>query len=49
MRKKDIYLLTLIVLILFFWVGYYFYVEYKPVVYKNGTFVELIKTEEVCA
>ena len=41
MRKKDIYLLTLIVLILFFWVGYYFYMEYKPVVYKNGTFVEL--------
>jgi hypothetical protein len=49
MRKKDIYLLTLILLILFFWVGYYFYMEYKPVVYKNGTFVEMVKDEDLLA
>ena len=49
MRKKDIYLLTSILLILFFWVGYYFYMEYKPVVYKNGTFVEMVKDEDLLA
>lgn len=41
MRKNYVYAITLILLSLFLWAGYYLYLEYKPVVYQNGTFVEL--------
>lgn len=41
MRKNYVYAITLVLLSLVLWVGYYLYLEYKPVVYKNGTFVEV--------
>lgn len=41
MRKNYVYAITLILLSLFLWAGYYLYLEYRPVVYKNGTLVEL--------
>ncbi len=41
MRRNYIYAITLMVLTLFIWVGYYLYLEYRPVTYKNGTLVEL--------
>ena len=41
MRKNYVYAITLILLSIFLWLGYYLYLESKPVVYKNGTFVEL--------
>ncbi len=41
MRKKYVYAITLILLSILLWTGYYLYVELKPMVYENGTFVEL--------
>lgn len=41
MRKNYVYAITLLLLSLILWTGYYLYLEYKPVSYKNGTFVEL--------
>jgi hypothetical protein len=41
MRKNYVYAITLVLLSVFLWLGYYLYLESKPVVYKNGTFVEL--------
>ncbi len=41
MRKNYVYAITLILLTLFAWLGYYLYLEYRPVSYKNGTFVEM--------
>ena len=41
MQKKYIYAITLVVLSLTMWIGYYFYLEYRPQEYKNGTFVEV--------
>ena len=43
MRKKYIYAITLLVLSISIWAGYYLYLEYRPVSYKNGTFVEIPK------
>ena len=43
MRKNYIYAITLVVLSISIWIGYYLYLEYKPVSYKNGTFVEVPK------
>lgn len=47
MRKNYVYAITLLLTALFLWVGYYLYLEYRPVVYKNGTLVELPK-EVIC-
>lgn len=41
MRRNYIYAITLVVLSLMIWFGYYFYLELRPVEYKYGTFVEL--------
>lgn len=41
MRKNYVFAVTLILLSLFLWAGYYLYLEYKPTVYQNGTFVEI--------
>ncbi len=41
MRRNYIYAITLVFLSLFLWLGYYLYMEYRPVEYENGTFVEL--------
>ena len=41
MQKKYVYAITLVVLSLTMWAGYYFYLEYRPQEYKNGTFVEV--------
>ena len=41
MQKKYVYAITLVVLSLTMWIGYYFYLEYRPREYKNGTFVEV--------
>jgi len=41
MRKNYVYAITLVLLSLFLWAGYYLYLEYKPVVYRNGIFVEI--------
>ena len=47
MRKNYVYAITLIILSLFLWIGYYLYLEYRPVNYTNGTFVELpVKNSE---
>ena len=43
MRKKYIYAITLVVLSISIWAGYYLYLESRPVSYKNGTFVEVPK------
>ena len=43
MRKNYIYAITLVVLSISIWIGYYLYLEYKQVSYKNGTFVEVPK------
>ena len=40
MRKKYVYAITLVVMSLMVWISYYFYLEYRPQEYKNGTFVE---------
>lgn len=40
MRKNHIYAITMILLVLVLWAGYYLYLQYQPVVYENGTFVE---------
>lgn len=41
MRKNYVYAITMIIFVLFLWAGYYLYLQYQPVVYENGTFVEL--------
>lgn len=41
MRKNYMYAITLVFLSIFLWLGSYFYMEYRPIEYKNGTFVEL--------
>ena len=41
MRKYYVYAMTLLFLAVFLWLGYYFYMEYRPINYENGTFVEL--------
>ena len=41
MRKNYIYAITILLMSLFLWVGYYLYLENRPTVYKNGTLVEL--------
>lgn len=41
MRKNYLYAITLVILSLTVWLSYYFYLEYRPEEYKNGTFVEL--------
>lgn len=41
MRKNYLYAVTILILSLFIWFGYYLYLEYRPVEYKNGTLVEL--------
>ena len=48
MRKHYIYAIAMIVLVLSLWTGYYLYLQRQPVVYENGTFVEVPveKTEE---
>ncbi len=48
MRKRYIYAITMIIMVLFLWTGYYLYLQHQPVVYENGTFVEVPveKTEE---
>ncbi len=45
MRKNNVYALTLLLLLLFFWLGYLYLTEYLPAEYENGTFVELPKEE----
>ncbi len=39
MRKKDIYVLMMILMVLLVWAAYALYLEYRPVVYQNGVFV----------
>ena len=39
MRKNYVYALTLIVLLLLLFAGYYLYLEYHPVVYQNGMLI----------
>ena len=41
MRKNYVYAITLLILSVTVWLSYYFYLEYRPEEYKNGTFVEL--------
>ena len=41
MRKNYVYALTLVILSVTVWISYYFYLEYQPEEYKNGTFVEV--------
>lgn len=43
MRKNYLYAITLVILSLVVWFSYYFYLEYRPVKYQNGTLVELPK------
>ena len=48
MRKHYIYAITMIIIVLSLWTGYYLYLQHQPVVYENGTFVEvpMEKTKE---
>lgn len=48
MRKYYIYAITLIILSLTIWAGYYVYMEYRPTQYKYGTFVEVEKDFGKC-
>ena len=41
MRRNYAYAITLLLISFFLWFGYYFYMETRPVVYKNGTLVEV--------
>ena len=41
LRKNYVYALTLVILSVTVWISYYFYLEYRPEEYKNGTFVEV--------
>lgn len=41
MRKNYLYAITIVILSLFVWFSYCFYLEFHPVEYQNGTFVEL--------
>ncbi len=43
LRKYYVYVISLMILTLFFGIGYYLYMEYRPVTYKNSTFVQLPK------
>ena len=48
MRKHYIYAITMILVVLSLWTGYYLYSQNQTKVYENGTFVEvpLEKTRE---
>ena len=39
MRKNYVYAITLLLMVLFLWAGYYLYLEYNPVVYQNGILI----------
>lgn len=41
MKKNYVYAAVLVLMSLLLWFGTYLYVEYHPVKYENGTFVEL--------
>ena len=41
LRKYYVYAMSLVILSLTVWFGYYFYLELRPQEYKNGTFVEV--------
>lgn len=43
MRKNYIYAITLVVLSMAIALGYHFYLNYRPIRYEYGTFVELQK------
>lgn len=43
MRKHYVYAIALVILSLTAWLGYYVYMEYRPVQHKYGTFVEVEK------
>ena len=49
MRKHYIYAITMILVVLSLWTGYYLYSQNQPKVYENGTFVEvpMEKTKEL--
>ena len=42
MRKSYFYAVLAVITLSLFFVGYYLYLEYRPVEYKNGTFVEAL-------
>ena len=42
MRKSYFYAVLAVIVSSLFFVGYYLYLEYRPVEYKNGTFVEVL-------
>ena len=41
MRKHYIYAITMLLIVLSLWAGYYLYLQHQPVVYENGIFVEV--------
>ncbi len=47
MRKSYAYVVTLLLLILLAWAGYYIYTAAAPKEYENGTFVELPEERSV--
>lgn len=42
MRKSYFYAVLAVIVSSLFLIGYYLYLEYRPVEYKNGTFVEAL-------
>ena len=42
MRKSYFYVVLAVLISFLFGAGYYLYLEYRPVEYKNGTFVEVL-------
>lgn len=42
MRKSYFYVALAMIITSLFFIGYYLYLEYRPVEYKNGTFVEAL-------
>lgn len=42
MRKSNFYVLLVVIFSFLFLAGYYLYLEYQPVEYKNGTFVRAV-------
>ena len=47
MRRNYVYAITILLMSLFLWVGYYLYLENRPTVYKNGTLVEAPVIQEL--
>lgn len=43
MKRNYVYLITIVLLSILVWCGYYLYLEVRPVSYENGTFVEVPK------